>query len=231
VTAGTRPAVPVDEAYRAVLRTTTKLLAGRGEAAGTDIPATPGWTVRDVVQHVVVISYDVLTQLAGEPPALPRPDGTSVADLLATWAQTGDALAGRLPQRPARDAALLVMDAYTHEQDVRTTLGVALPDDHPAYAGSLDLLAQGFLLAAKKAGAAALRIETDDGRSWTTRDEPATATVSGHPYDVYRSLAGRRTPEQIAALRWSEPAQPWLPAFEWGPFHPPRLAIEQPVVR
>lgn len=227
---GSTTRVPADDAYRAVLRTTTDLLADRLDVADRDVAATPGWTVRDVLQHVVVISHSVVARLAGEPPATPRPDGAPLAELLATWAETGEALARLLPARPDGDAELLVMDAYTHEVDVRTAIAVALPDDHPAYAGSLDVLARGFLQAAQRTGVGVLRIETEDGRSWVGGEQPA-ATVSGHPFDVYRSLAGRRTHEQIAALRWSEPAQPWLSAFEWGPFHPPLLPTEQPVSR
>jgi hypothetical protein len=52
-------------------------------------------------------------------------------------------------------------------------------------------------------------------------------TVSGDPLELYRSLAGRRTHEQIAALTWTADPRQWLPAFEWGPFHPPRTPVEQ----
>ena len=43
----------------------------------------------------------------------------------------------------------------------------------------------------------------------------------------FRSLVGRRTHYQIAALDWSEEPRQWLPAFAWGPFTPPAEPIER----
>jgi hypothetical protein len=57
--------------------------------------------------------------------------------------------------------------------------------------------------------------------------EPA-GTLSGDRLDLFRSLVGRRSPAQIAALSWTCDPQPWLPAFIWGPFHPPEHPVEEP---
>jgi len=94
--------------------------------------------------------------------------------------------------------------------------------------GALDLLVVGFGRSVRQRGLPALRIETR-GAVWVAgQGEPAGSVVAGR-YDLYRSLAGRRTPAQIAGLAWTGPAGRWLPAFEWGPFHPPAERVEHPL--
>jgi hypothetical protein len=124
----------------------------------------------------------------------------------------------------------MLMDAYTHELDIRLALGAAWPTDHPAFDGALDLLVSGFAGAVRERGLASVQIELD-GQQWLAGDGTPAATVSGHRLDVYRSLAGRRTQQQIAGLDWSADPRQWLPAFEWGPFRPPARPVEAPVSR
>lgn len=40
------------------------------------------------------------------------------------------------------------MDAFTHELDARYAIGAELPDEHPAFPGAFELLANGFAAAA-----------------------------------------------------------------------------------
>ena len=117
------------------------------------------------------------------------------------------------------------MDAFTHELDIRYAIGAGLPAEHPAFAGAFEVLANGFAGSVADHDLPALRLSTGSTQWTVGLGEPA-ATVTAGRYDLYRSLAGRRSHEQIAALRWDRDSHRWLPAFTWGPFTPPDSAVE-----
>ncbi|NBH08248.1 maleylpyruvate isomerase family mycothiol-dependent enzyme, partial [Amycolatopsis sp. SID8362] len=59
------------------------------------------------------------------------------------------------------------------------------------------------------------------GSTWTAGPGQPTVSVTAPAHELYRTLAGRRSVSQLAALDWSEAPARWLPAFTWGPFAPP----------
>jgi uncharacterized protein (TIGR03083 family) len=208
-------------AYRAVRRNVADLLADRPDVVPRIVPASPEWTVRDVAAHFVEIARGVVLRLTGQPVDWPFQTGSAaIPELLAEWDRVGAVLDPLVDGSTVIQDRAMVMDAFTHEWDLRRVLGVPVPAGHPAYPNALDLLVTGFAASVRQRGLPALRIETD-GRHWTIGEGEPVATLSGPRNDVYRSLAGRRTHEQIAALGWTAEPTPWLPAFEWGPFHPP----------
>jgi hypothetical protein len=101
-----------------------------------------------------------------------------IADELAALAERFDPL---LPHVPAMARSQMVMDAVTHEHDLRHALGAP---------GERDSMAV-------RAGLAWLM-------SWCTRTSPATASaiaaVGAADFDVLRSLTGRRSAAQMVAL-------------------------------
>ncbi|MBA9007734.1 hypothetical protein [Thermomonospora cellulosilytica] len=119
---------------------------------------------------------------------------------------------------------MLVHDAFTHELDLRVAVGAPVPEDHPGYTSVLDLPVRGFFDRMAELGLPDLRIETP-GREWAS-GRSAAAVLTADRHDLYRSLTGRRTHEQIAALAWSADPTPWLPAFTRGPFRPPTRPAE-----
>jgi hypothetical protein len=124
-----------------------------------------------------------------------------------------------------RSGDLLVMDAFTHEVDIRYALGAEPPAEHPAFAGSFQVLASGLADSMTAHHLPALRLSTGSTQ-WIVGDGEPAATVTADSFDLVRSLAGRRTHEQIAALDWDRDPNPWLPAFGWGPFIPPESPVE-----
>jgi hypothetical protein len=65
-----------------------------------------------------------------------------------------------------------------------------------------------------------LRITATNGGTWAT-DESASTSVRGPAFELLRALGGRRSLRQLRALDWSDDPEPYLPAFEFGPFHTP----------
>ncbi|MET9618067.1 maleylpyruvate isomerase family mycothiol-dependent enzyme [Kitasatospora indigofera] len=210
--------------YERTRENITGLLAGRPELSAVPVPACPGWTVRDLLAHLLDVCQGVVNGVPRLPLEHPDPDDEAgLAELLDRWpglsAQLPDTFEGLLGFK-------MTMDILTHELDLRHALGVPVPADHPAYPASLDLVALGMGLTVIEQGLPALRLETP-GASWVVgRGEPAV-TVRGHRHDLFRSLTGRRTHRQIARLDWSEPPERWLTAFTWPPFDPPVRPFER----
>ncbi|MEG8181967.1 maleylpyruvate isomerase family mycothiol-dependent enzyme [Nocardia terpenica] len=224
---------PIDPtAYRAVRRGLADLAARLRDRADATVPATPGWTVREVIAHVVEISGKVASRTGGEPGArgaTPARASAEIADLLTTWDRVGATVDRMLPELPPLRARILMMDSLTHELDVRHAIGadLAAPQEHPAFTNAFELLVQGFSRGLTERALPALRLETES-EYWIAGEGRPAATVRADRFDLYRSLAGRRTREQIASLSWSAEPRRWLPAFEWGPFHLPPHPTERP---
>ncbi|GAA3865759.1 maleylpyruvate isomerase family mycothiol-dependent enzyme [Streptomyces sedi] len=229
---------PRHVAYAHTRRSLTRLLERRQNAGGTPVPACPGWNVTDLVRHLVGICLAVRTRIVrgedAEVPALATatgPDSGDLRRLLELWAQLGAELDARVGGGTAELSEPLIMDAFTHELDIRRALDEPPPVGHPAFAGSLDLVARGFCHAVRTAELPPLRVVSVGGPSWPSGPGEPVATLRAAPWDLLRSLTGRRSPAQLAALDWrgADPAH-WLPAFTWGPFTPPATAHERPAL-
>ena len=204
--------VPPDFAYRTVRRLIADLLTRFPDHAETAVPSCPEWTVRDLVAHLA----DNCAGMIGEERT---PSDADLPGLLTAW----DACATRVEHLAATGAleiGRLLMDAFTHELDLRETLGVAAEEAHPAYAPAFDVVVGGLTASIMARNLPALRL-VGDGTSWVAGLGRPAATVSAGRYDLFRSMTGRRTTARIAELEWSADPAPWLPAFFWGPFQPP----------
>ncbi|WP_424530169.1 maleylpyruvate isomerase family mycothiol-dependent enzyme [Sphaerisporangium viridialbum] len=218
--------IPQDVAYRHVRENLSRLLAGRPDAGALPVAACPEWTVRDVIAHLVEICARVTSRSGGRPVEPPPAADAGLAGLLDVWAVAGEQVERLVAAGTVRRAPILVMDAFTHELDIRHALGVPPPAVHPAYPGSLDVVVAGFSAEVDRRGLPPLRIESGDARWVAGGAGRPVATLSAPRHDLVRSLAGRRTRAQIAELSWSEDPGPWLPAFAWGPFDPPEVPAE-----
>jgi len=220
--------VPHYVAYRATRERLAALIQGHPEAVSRPVPACPGrtigWLLRHLVENCRLAETNTATpELSDRPLMLDTPE---TAELLAEWARSAAVVEQAVARLPGPAAgSLLVMDAFTHELDALSALGLALPYDHPAFPGAFEVALTGFSGGLAWRGLPTLRIETEDCSRTVGRGQPA-AVVRGDRVEIYRSLVGRRTLAQIAGLDWTADPRPWLPAFAWGPFTPPAEIIE-----
>ena len=210
--------------YAAVRRGVRALLEGRPGTHRRPVPACPEWTVTDLVAHLTAIAERVLERHGGTPP--PAPAAPGLLDLLDHWDEVGDQLDRRLADAGGRTGEIMVMDAYTHELDLCAALDVPPPDAHAAREASLAVLVRGFAGSVTGRRLPALVLRTDEGHEWRAGEGAPAATLTAPVHDLCRALAGRRSATQVAALGWNKPAAVWLPAFSWGPFNPPVIAVE-----
>ncbi|MEU2249396.1 maleylpyruvate isomerase family mycothiol-dependent enzyme [Streptomyces sp. NPDC019224] len=211
-----------DVNYRIIRENVTRLLEGRRDAAALAVPACPGWTVYDTVKHLVTTCRLAERNLVGRPRRRAR-DG--LPQLLAEWVRSGARVEQGLRKASGGAGAVLVMDGYTHEADIRHALALPPQAAHPALRAALELAVDGFRAAVLARGYPALRLETAS-EAWDVGDGVPKAVLFGPGHELYRSLVGRRTLQQIRDLSWTADPTVWLPAFSWGPFRPPLAPVE-----
>jgi uncharacterized protein (TIGR03083 family) len=214
--------VPNHVAYRAVRLAVTDLLAGRN-AGPVVVRGCPEWTVEDLLGHLVGIAALAIGRISGWVPA--ATGGIDVPNLLSEWDRFGPRVEELIAGQGGRCGNLMVMDAFTHELDLRYTLGEELPAEHPAFARAFEVLANGFSASVTAHNLPGVRL-SDGETQWLAGDSDPAATVTADRYALLRSLAGRRTERQITELDWDRDSHRWLPAFTWGPFTPPALPVE-----
>jgi uncharacterized protein (TIGR03083 family) len=200
-------------AYRAAQARMIGLLTDLdGATAARIVPATPAWTVHDLVAHLAGVPVDVA---AGRTPGRDldawtaaqvdaRRDRT-VPELVAEWRGAWPRFApllGFLADAEPLRASQVVFDTLSHEQDLRGAL------DRP---GARDAegwdLAWGFLVAMvarirDRADVGALLLAPTDGEPVVAGTGETVATVRTSRFELCRAIAGRRSLAQIAS--WCE---------------------------
>jgi len=184
--------VPIDQvaiSYVALRARVIDLLRSTPESSGNIMaPCTPEWTIRQLAAHLVGVPEDVLagrmegvTTDAWTHAQVERYGDltlTELADLFESSAPKIDAIIHNFPQPIISQ---FVMDAVTHEQDMRSETGVPGGRDSKAIEVGV-----GFFL-----------------NLFETNDPPlfdALVNTRVSQWDVLRSVTGRRTVEQMNAL-------------------------------
>lgn len=184
-----RPDAEVAAAYLELRARVVALLRELPEAdAGRVVPHCPAWTVAELSAHLVGVPDDILagrmegvTTEAWTQAQVERLRGRTLTELADHYEAGSVAFDPVLAVIPAPVNAQLVMDAVTHEHDLRHAVGRPGARDSTAVA-----VGQGWLL------------------NMVERRAPELAEVlagSGiASFDVLRVLSGRRSAGQIAAL-------------------------------
>jgi uncharacterized protein (TIGR03083 family) len=205
---------PHAAAYRAAQTRVFGLVADLDgdTAAARMVPATPAWTVHDLLAHLAGVPVDVA---AGRTPGRDLDSWTAaqvdarrdrtVPELVAEWRDAWPRFApllGFLAEAEPLRASQVLFDTLSHEQDLRGAL------DRP---GARDAegwdLAWGFLTAMvtrirDRAQVGSLLLAPTDADPVVAGTGEPVATIRATRFDLCRAIAGRRSPAQIAS--WCE---------------------------
>src|SRR4051812_2454047 len=115
------------------------------DATRTAVPACPGWSVQDVVSHVVGIVADLqedrLDGVGTDEWTLAQVTSRRelpIADVVAEWNRRAPAFEEQVATLPASVATQLVSDAAMHELDIRAAVGDRGARDSDGVAIALD---------------------------------------------------------------------------------------------
>jgi uncharacterized protein (TIGR03083 family) len=186
------------------------------EDATRPVPACPGWVVKDVYAHLAGVVADViegrLEGVATDPwtarQVALRAD-LSLAEVTRQWAEQSPAFdAGLASLRDAIDPRL-VIDVWTHEQDIRGALGRVGARTGEPVESIVDRMLRTVSGWWDDGSLPPLRVVTASTDVVLGAGEPVVLRASD--FEIARALLGRRTPEQVAALDWEGDPGP-LPA-------------------
>ncbi len=203
--------------YRDARTALTELTGALDETELTrPVPATPAWSVRDVVAHVVGIAGDLLDgNLNGM-----GSDGWTAAQVgarrgrpfdsvLGEWSQRGPILEDQVAGWPPEFAAPLVGDLAVHDLDVRGALGRTDGRDTPAAVVAFDHYAHSLGDRLDEAGLRAIALDATEEPLVAGTGEPMTR-VRASRFELLRTLVGRRSAAQIRAYDWDGDPDPVL---------------------
>lgn len=176
------------------------------------VPSCPAWSTSALVAHMMGVNEDILagrmegvTTDAWTQAQVDRHTGESLRQLADGWESIAADFDAVLPHIPAPVNSQLVMDAVTHEHDLRHALGSSDARDTDAVHVAL-----GWLLD---------MAETKQPGLGHRLSESGVA-----PFQLLRSLTGRRSMDQIAEL--GLPAALFEKMLHGSPLNPPAVAIE-----
>ncbi|WP_139977286.1 maleylpyruvate isomerase N-terminal domain-containing protein [Nocardioides litoris] len=185
----------------------------KGEA-GLDVkvPATPDWTARQLLAHMVGVGHDAQ---AGQMPEQPDDDWTrghveqrrdlSVDQVLDAWAEDRISIEATVADDPGPLADLVI-----HEQDLRGAVGEPGARDTPGLALVRDVAA-GQLAEAVR-GRDPLRLESN-GWTWQSHDGDPGLVLRAEEYDLFRAITSRRTEDELRSYVAAGDLDPYLDAF------------------
>lgn len=178
-------------------------------------PAAPEWRVRDLVAHLSGITADinagnldgVATDAWTARQVHARRDW-SIDRLLDEWNTESAKVEPLMSHMPEVAVGQMTTDAATHEQDVRGALERPGGRDSDAVAIGFDWGAQ-MLAGPADAAEATLRLETDAGTT-TVGHGSRQVGVRADRFELFRSMTGRRSVEQMRAFDWEGEPSPEL---------------------
>jgi uncharacterized protein (TIGR03083 family) len=191
--------------YAEARQRVTQLAGSLFEAeTSTPVAACPGWTVHDVVAHLVGLVGDAVEgRLKGIPTEeqtgeqVARHRNLSMADMLDAWTM----FAPRF-ETVVRDNEIwpAVMDCVSHEHDIRAALGRPGNRDVPFVRLGAERLARSIDVGTR------VRVTLDDGTVIEAGEGDRTLNLRTTAFEVMRFRLGRRTRNEVLALDWSPDA-------------------------
>ena len=179
------------------------------EQLRTVVPATPAWTVHDVVAHVVGITADLNAgDLGGDDGdswtarQVERRSGRSIDELATEWDAEAPTFEDGLRLFGYELGSHFLGDLLQHRADLDHALGrPRRSDDDEALMVALDFYLDSFHQSLLEAGVAAEAIV--DGERWELGGGDVVASVTAGRFELFRALGGRRADAQLRALDWT----------------------------
>jgi uncharacterized protein (TIGR03083 family) len=202
------------------------------------VPATPGWTITDLIRH---LTGDVVTLLEGDWPRgffagmgertaivkLNEWTGKHVSEradqsLEETFAEWDKAASRVVPMMrgdepwpegvPELAARVLITDVAVHQHDIYGALGI----ERDRTAVPIKIALAGYIamfgMRLQSDGVPPLRFEAED-KTWIAGGEDAGTSAKSTRFEFFRALSGRRSPEQLRAYEWTGSPEPYLKYF------------------
>ena len=206
-----------------------RLLALAGELteddAAVSVPTCPEWTVKDVYAHQAGVPTDIidgrLEGLATDKwtarQVVARRD-RSLATIVAELAEAGAQLDALLAAAGDAVDHRLVIDQWTHEQDIRGALRRPGSRDAAAVSFAVATMVGRFGRAWPTLGLAPVRVVGSSGE-WILGEGEVVATMRASDFELVRVLVGRRSRTQAMSL-WEGDGEPYvdhLVAFQFSP--------------
>jgi uncharacterized protein (TIGR03083 family) len=173
------------------------------------VPACPGWSVHDVLSHLVAVAEDVPAGRLTGPPSddqtaeqVARRADRPTAEVLEEWTELAGPIEDLLGQVQVWPLAL---DALSHEHDVRGALG------RPGVRDSADVQHAGVWLLGTMSPSVPMTVHC--GGTVVERglaDGEERLTLRTTPFEALRFRLGRRSRAQMAAMDWSGDPGPVL---------------------
>lgn len=195
--------------YRASRERTVALLREHPGAEDVPVAATPRWTVRELLAHLLGVAEDAV---AGWAPTggiteewteghVRRAEGVPAAELLDRWERVGPSVEDVARARPFWPLAI---DAGSHEHDLRAALG-----DRGARDSDMVRIG-GTALLRSLSVPAPLVVETEGGQSRVGPEGGEPAVLRTTMFETFRWRMGRRSRAQMAAMDWTGDPEPFL---------------------
>ncbi len=202
------------------------------------VPATPGWTVTDIILHVASVCESVF---AGDFPReffnnfgdeqairtlnewtardVAQRAQQSLEETVAEWDKAASRVSSMMraeepwPQGfPPFADRVLITDTTVHQQDIYGALGIERGRTEPPVKIGLSsyIFIAGMRL--EKDGVPAFQLSSGE-KSWVVGTGEPEATVTASRFELFRALSGRRSPEQVRAYEWTGDPEPYVNYF------------------
>lgn len=203
------------------------------DAAETKVPACPGWRVRDVVAHLGGSTTDVLTGNvdgygtdAWTQRQVEERSSVGIDEIVKEWEGNADRWDRWLIEEAGFRPYVATADIATHEHDIRGALNRPGARDADGIKIGIKTYVGGLRM--RMEGLPPLRVDAQGWRAYMVGSGEPAASVSAEPFELFRSLAARRTEEQVRAYEWDGDPTPYMAAWVSGrPFGWPAAALPE----
>jgi uncharacterized protein (TIGR03083 family) len=225
--------------YETARRDVSDLLKGlSSEELHREVPATSGWTIRDIAAHLAGDASCLLKadfpkeffESFGDEAAVVKLNewtarmvrdraDKDIPELMEEWDRSAETIVkmmrGEEPwpeELPWFADRVLVTDLAVHQQDINSALGIEKDRDAPQVKIGLTGYIATMDFRLQSANKPAVRLTTGD-KEWTAGGDDPVATVTASRYELFRAMSGRRSPDQIRAYDWGGDPEPFIPYF------------------